>query len=244
MKQVALSVVEGGIQRLRVKGGAKNTSLYDALNCYVTAAKTIKPRPGTVRDATLPSNTKGLVSFDGALHTFATEITVVPDGYVCHVIANPDDTEQALTKIHFAAPYLGFLYVVAEFADASVWHFWLQSSDWAANSVYNIGDAVEPSTPNGLAYKATRLEAARPLWTANSARVVGDAVEPTEYNGYYYTVVDVTGDNPRSGTTEPAWPTSEGEQIIEDINETATTDAETGTDDDTTLPADVEDRYG
>ncbi|WP_256202355.1 hypothetical protein [Stenotrophomonas pictorum] len=59
MRQIAMSAVKAGITRLRDKGGASSDSLYDLLNGYVTAARTIKCRPGTRIDAELPEGTKG-----------------------------------------------------------------------------------------------------------------------------------------------------------------------------------------
>ena len=44
---VTLSAVQAGITRLRTKGGASPESLYDLINGYVTAARTIAPRPGS-----------------------------------------------------------------------------------------------------------------------------------------------------------------------------------------------------
>lgn len=224
---VSLTTVKGGITRLRTKGAALKDSLYDLVNGYVTAAKTVKVRPGTFRRAVLPEATKGLCSFDGSLHTFCHESVEVPPGYVLHILTHPlleDSNEDPipLKEIHFAEPFMGALYVVAEFdvgtADVqSVFHFWLQQGNtWQPNTVYKIGDIVTPSTPNGRAYQATRLQPPSPVWAPGVTRQEGDVVEPTEYNGFKYTVVDTLGDNPTSGTTEPNWPTSDGAQIFED----------------------------
>ena len=77
---------------------------------------------------------------------------------------------------------------------------------------------VAPSTPNGLAFQAQRLTDPNVAWAPNVNRAIGDVVEPTVYNDYYFTVVDTQGDNPRSGATEPAWPTTPGAQVIEDAD--------------------------
>jgi len=219
-----LTVVKGGINRLRTKGGARADTLYDLLNGYVTESKTVKVRPGTVREATLDEATRGLVAFNGSRHVFASESVAVPDGYTLHLLFHPefdpddDEPEQYdLVAVHFAKPFMGFLYVVAEYADGQIFHFWLQSGGaWEADTVYNAGDIVEPTVPNGLTFRATRLGSPLPSWAANVPRADGDQIEPTEYNGYYYTVVDTIGASPRSGATEPEWPTEEGAQIFED----------------------------
>jgi hypothetical protein len=211
---VELTTIRGGINRLRVKGKARADSLYKLTNGYVNEDGSISNRPGTVRVATLPAGTFGLVGFAGKLHVFATSLIAVPDGYVCHVLKHPDD--QALKKVHFAVPFLGALYVVAEFANGDIYHFWLQPADaWQANHEYAANEFVTPTTPNGFVYKATRLDDPNPSWAPNVPRTVGDLIEPTVYNEYFYEAVETNGDSPRSASIEPIWPTNTGEQITE-----------------------------
>lgn len=243
MRTVPLGPLSQGISRLRTKGGANPEGLYDLVNAHLTAAGTVVNRPGTRRTATLPSTTRGLCAFQGKLHTFSTTVQTLGDPFVNHVIGHPEDATQSLARIHFAAPFMGFLYVVAEYANGDIYHYWLQATDWAANTVYLIGNVVAPSVENGLSYKAKRLEAARPLWTASTARALNDEVEPTTANGYYYRVVDVGGGSPTSGSTEPTWPTNEGEQVTESIEETIAATVETATDSDTSVSEETEDRY-
>lgn len=126
-----------------------------------------------------------------------------------------------IKEIHFAAPYLGFLYVVAEFQPdssglGSVFHYWLQlSGTWAPNTDYRIGDVVQPIVPNGLLYTASRKSAPNPVWAPNVQHAVNDQVEPTTPNGFYFKVTAVQGSNPTSGNTEPTWPTADGATITE-----------------------------
>jgi hypothetical protein len=227
-RSVALTAIQGGINRLRTKGAAPSDSLYDLLNGYVTQQKTVKVRPGTYRIAVLPTDsngddiTKGLCSFDGELHVFSAEAVDVPAGFVVHVITHPNssaDNVIGLADIHFAQPFLGYLYVTAEFVNGDVYDFWLQTGQtWEANKVYKHGDIVEPTVPNGFAYQATRLTAPSLSWAPNVQRALNDVIEPTVYNDFYYTVVDVQGTNPRSGATEPIWPTEDGQQVTEDAD--------------------------
>jgi hypothetical protein len=252
-REVALTAVKGGITRLRTKGAALEDSLYDLLNGYVTAAKTVVVRPGTFRSYLLPTDTAGnnetagLMAFDGALHVFAIEEVVVPDGVVLHVIQHPTDPTQAIAEINFAKPFMGFPYVVATFADGVTQHYWLQSGDvWTADTIYKAGDIVVPSVSNGLAYQATRSGDPNLSWAPNVQRALGDIIEPTVYNDYFYTVVDTQGDNPRSGTVEPDWPTEDGAQISEDAEgATTSTGTPTTAPDSATTPNPVtQDRYG
>jgi hypothetical protein len=228
-RSVALTTVKGGINRQRTKGGALQDSLYDLINGYVTKSKTVFVRPGTFRFAELPTNTagegdtKGLMAFRGELHVFSHHFVDVPDGIVLHVIQHPTDPTSPIAEINFAAPFMGFPYVVATFENGDTWHFWLQDGDaWQADHIYKLGDIVTPSVPNGFSYQAGRLLPANTMWAPNVQRTVGDVVEPTVYNDFFYTVVDTQGANPRSGDVEPIWPTEDGARINEDAEGTST----------------------
>lgn len=248
MRDAPLTVLKGGINRNRTKGNARADHLYDLVNAYLTSEGTAKSRPGTIRDAELPSTTKGLCAFQSLLHVFSHQSESVPDGYVNHILEHPDNTPElthTLTKIHFAKPFLGFLYVAAEFDDGQVFHFWLQSDGaWEANKTYQIGDVTEPTTANGLTYRATRMGGANPLWSARSPRQIGDRVEPTAANGFYYEIVAVVGANPASGDVEPNWPTEEGAQISEDTEGVAGGSSAVPTNPGSRPSSGITDRYG
>jgi hypothetical protein len=223
-----LTAIQGGINRLRLKGAAAANVLFDLENGFVTAQKTVQVRPGTIRLNVLDETTRGLVAFDGALHTFANKVVDVPDGYVLHVLTHPlqvsNDAVIPISIIHFAAPFMGFLYVVAEFyavdsyvADyGTVFHYWIQgpNNPWKADTVYMIGDVVSPTDPNGLNFTATRFGTPYPVWTPNTPVANNSKVEPTVPNGYYF-VASVEGDNPITGSSEPDWPTTSGGTVTE-----------------------------
>lgn len=226
MRSQPLTVVRGGINRQRIKGGALADSLYDLLNGYVTAAGTVVARPGTYREATLHPATRGLVAFDGSRHVFCHSQVDVPDGYTLHVLHHPDSTDGytiELERIHFSVPIMGALYVAAEFEDGETHHYWLQEVDvWAQDTHYLYATMVRPSIPNGLVFQASRLGDPSPAWAADVPRGDGNSgdygqsiIEPTVYNDFYYSCVLVGGDNPRSGTEEPTWPTEAGAEVIE-----------------------------
>lgn len=240
-----LTVVQGGITRLRVKGAALKNSLYDLLNGYVTMQGTVQARGGTIRQASLSQVTKGLVAFQNQFHVFANTPTSVPVGFVCHVLVDPFNAATAISHIHFAVPFMGFLYVVAEFADGRVFHYWLQTNGtWQPNTVYMNGDFVSPSADNGFAFAATRLEPPHPLWSPNATVAANDIVEPSVYNGYMFKAIAVTGASPHTGAVEPAWPNVENAHIQEfgDFGTTAGTTASTTSVD--TPGTTITDRYG
>ncbi len=227
MRVLPLTVVRGGINRQRIKGGALADSLYDLLNGYVTVAGTVVARPGTLREDTLDPLTRGLVAFDGSRHVFCHTQVDVPDGYTLHVLHHPDSRDGytiELERIHFAVPMMGALYVAAEFEDGETYHYWLQVVDvWAQDTHYFANTMVRPSIPNGLVFQASRAGDPYPAWAAGVPRYDGNdggdyqqsIIEPTVYNDFYYSCVLTGGENPRSGDSEPTWPTEAGAQVIE-----------------------------
>jgi len=245
MRQQTLSAVKAGITRLRAKGGASPDSLYDLVNGYVTVAKTVKSRPGSRVAHQLPEGTKGLVRFQGKFVVFANEVLESPDSEVeIEVLRHPMAPGVSIKEIHFATPFLGFLYVVAEFADGSVFHFWLEKGEvWEPGKTYLPGALVRPADGNGLAYRLESDRSGYVPWAPNVARAVGDVVVPTVDNGFKYTVTETTGSAARSGTTEPAWPTNDGEAVYEDANIQNPLDQNTTTTA-PSVPASVSDRYG
>ena len=221
-RALALSAVKAGITRLREKGGASPESLFDLLNGYVTAERSIKIRPGSEIDHQLPEGTKGLVLFRGKFVVFADHVLDPgSDDYKVEVLTHPDvGSDATLVDILFAAPFLGFLYVVAKWSDGRIVHYYAQSAEeWQPDHVYALSSMVTPTDPNGLYYRAQRLNPAGDLWEASIEKALNDVVEPTTYNGFEYVAIDVTGDEPRTGTVEPTWIAEEGALVYEFANE-------------------------
>jgi hypothetical protein len=254
MRAFPLTVLNGGINRLRVKGGASASQLYDLQNAYITNAGSIVPREGTIRSATLTSATVGLMANDGIFNifsnTFSTSTATVPAGYQLNVLVDPVNSTATPTIIWFAKPFMGFPYVVAQFSDGLTFHYWLQSNGtWTSNTVYVNGSIVTPTVPNGLAYEAVRDFPPNPLWTANATIATNTIVEPTEYTGYAYKAVAVAGLNPHTGSSEPVWPTvSAG--TIQEFGDFDASSTDAGTTQGTTTSASaglgltLTDRYG
>jgi hypothetical protein len=209
--------------RLRDKGGANPNSLYELTNGYVTAARTMRSRPGTTRHATLPAETRGLTTYKGQLTTFCHRPVAVPSGFVLEVIGHPSQSNLALREIHFAAPIMGFLFVSAEYANGDLFCFWLERlTPWSPGAVIAPGQVIAPVSPTGYSYQAARTTAPRAAWTASAPRAVGDVVEPTAGGSYQHTVVETYGPNPTSGAQEPTWSTLNGGTTIESVDVSAT----------------------
>lgn len=239
--------LSSGITRLREKGGASPKALYDLVNGYIDQSGSPVSRDGTTVDYTLPTGTKGLCAFEGKLHVFASSaLTVTDPTYVVDVLVYPDPSISAsLVKIHFARPFLGFLYVVAEFSTGLIQHYWLQSpAAWTANTVYGINATVSPTVDNGLIYTAVTAITAS-VWQSTTAYSVGDEIRPSTDNGYIYQVLSVAGTNPVSGSTEPTWPTQPGAEVFEETDTTTVpSTGQTTTTSTSSIPPVVIDRYG
>lgn len=220
MARIILNAIKGGIDRQRIAGSPSPQVLYDFLNGYRNNAGKLVSRPGTPALHNLPEGaTKGFCVFNTLFVVFSHTPQVVDTGIICEVIVHPFDNVQPLANIHFAGPFLRYLYVVAEFANGDVYHYWLRdASTWTVNTMYQLGGLVQPTVPNGYVYVASRLNDPNPLWAANVPRTVGDRVEPTTPDGYYYEVTNTIGTNPRSGATEPTWNDTDGAITYEDVD--------------------------
>lgn len=221
MRVVPLATLKTGITRLRDKGGAQATSLYDLVNGFVddSGSPTIRPGTTALHHIAVPT-TKGCATFKNRIVVFSHDV-VDPghDLFICMVLRHPTNSSAVIEKIHYAKPFKGEMYVVAEFDDGSTWHYSMKEpSSWEADHVYLEGAVIQPTTPNGYTYMAKRLGAPNPLWAPNVVRAVGDRVEPTVPNGYYYEVTATQGANPKSGPTEPTWVAAEGAVVYEDAS--------------------------
>lgn len=252
MRQFSISNAKAGMTRLRNKGGAAKDSFYTLKNCYVTADRSVVPRPGTVLDTSLPAGvTKGLMMFRGYLYVFASEYYEITDPkYRLIVLQNPNpDSDAVIDRIHFAQPFLGYPYVVASFADDpdTAYHYWLEGEGdanitWKPDTAYDLGAVVHPTVQTGYTYRAHRLGEPGPAWAPNVARQEGDVIEPTEANGFEYVVVEAYGNPARSGTVEPDWPAEAGAIVTEeaDLPPPSPPSGSGGSN----LPPSVVDRYG
>lgn len=229
MRPYPLTVLAGGIDRLRVKGGAAANKLYDLQNGYITNAGSISPREGTIRTATLSSSNVGLAAANGVFNIFSSAFSTaaLPANYVLNVLSDPNNTTASPTKIWFAKPFMGFPYVVAQFNNGDIVHYWLQNNGtWTSTTDYTSASIVLPPVANGLAYQGVRDFPVQPLWAANTVIASGSYVEPNTPTGFCYQAVAVAGSPAHTGGVEPVWPTVAGGILQEFGNfDLSTTDA-------------------
>jgi hypothetical protein len=191
-----LTVLKGGINRLRVKGGASADNLYDLQNAWITNAGAIGPREGTIRTATLDSSTVGLAAANGQYNIFSSAFSTasLPTNFVLNVLSDPTNRSSPPETIWFAKPFMGFLYVVAQFQSGDIWHYWLQNNGtWTSSTPYTTATLILPPTPNGIAYQGVRDFPVKPLWAPNTLEALGNFVEPNTPTGFAYEVVAISG---------------------------------------------------
>lgn len=223
VRPVTLNATKAGMTRLRIKGGASPETLYDLTNGFVNASKCPQQRPGLTwlfnfADPALGKGanagiTKGTVAFKGIVYTFShIPLASGSSNFVILVLRHPTSNAIPLKAVHFAQPFMGYMYVVGEFNDGHVSHYWLQTPPvWKASTQYMDNDLVSPSVSTGYVYQAQR-RLNPPAWTALLQYKVGDIVAPTTYDGSYFEVANVVGPGSlltppisRSGPVEPNW---------------------------------------
>lgn len=245
MRPVPLTVLKGGINRLKVKGGTRADTLYDLVNGFIDQSNSAQNREGTTRFASVPG-TAGLAVSNGVFHVFANSLVSVPGGFQCDVLVHPTNSALTVSKIWFAKPFMGFLFVVAQFSNGDIFHYWLQSTGtWKATTVYKNTDVILPTVLNGFAYEPVRNLQPFATWTSETAIAVNTIVEPTVYTGYVYKATGVAGTTPHTGASEPTWPSAIGAIVQEfgdfDTSSTAVTGSSTTT---PALGQTITDRYG
>jgi hypothetical protein len=239
--------------RLRTKGGASPQSLYELYNAYVDASKVPRQRPASRWQFSAHSLSKGLVWFKGAFYTFSAHVLIPPAGSINKVLLHPVvGYAGEIKQIHFAQPFMGQLWVVAEFtADgatpAAIYHYWLQEPKvWQPFHVYGVNELVQPTVPNGLYYKAT-MSIKPPAWQPLTQYATGDPVQPTTYNGFYYAAQNLLPASPTtSSDTEPVWPTVPDQYVLEASSGSGSSQPPAPPDAPPTMPAGTElgGRYG
>lgn len=121
------------------------------------------------------------------------------------ILRHPTSSSATLSKIHYAKPFMGFPYVIAEFSDGLINHYWLQMPPiWTANTQYNANALVQPTSPNGFYYLCVQV-ANPPAWTPLLQHQLFDFVQPTTYSGLQFYALLVIGASGTTTTTSGAF---------------------------------------
>jgi hypothetical protein len=155
----------------------------------------------------------GLAANNGTFNIFSSAYSTaaLPANYVLNVLSNPNNTTSSPVTIFYAKPFMGFPYVVAQFSDSSIHHYWLQNNGtWTSTTDYTSASIVLPPVVNGLAYQGVREFPSQPNWAPDTLITSATYVEPNTPTGFAYQAIAVTGSPVHTGLIEPVWPTVAG----------------------------------
>lgn len=119
-------------------------------NAYATEGKTIRKRPGSVKEVTLEAGTVGLFAGQGKIHTFyggTTTITHANTFYIANNARHPTLPALAITKVHYADVFNGFMYAAIEYSNGDIRHHYF---DGALPGATHIADVNCPNTRQAI----------------------------------------------------------------------------------------------
>ena len=216
MASITFDKFDGGLDIRKGASVSDANKLRVCTNAYVTTGKGIQKRPCLRKVATLETGTVGLRSGNGVLNTFMGTGSVAHANtlFKANLLRHPT-TQQAVTKVHHGEVFNGFLYIVAEYADATIWHHYLDDlGSWVASTSYTKGNTRRPIVVNGLNYEVIDVSVGVTAWAAATAYAVGIFRRPTVANTLRYEVTAIAGTG-TSGAVQPIWPIIAGATIID-----------------------------
>lgn len=180
----------GGLDRRSLQHKPIANALWTLLNCYPTKGRSLKKRPCLKNYAAIESGTTGLRAAGGVFNTFYSA-----DGAaITH--ANPQfrarrarnqGAVSAVTKVHYAELFNGFLYAAIGYANGTVEHHYFDDPGaWATGVAHAVGAFRRPTVENGFRYEATAIAgtgttgATEPVWPTTLGATVVDNAGPNQ----------------------------------------------------------------
>jgi hypothetical protein len=122
MAYAILEDFKGGVDRRRPRYAGKPGTLWTGANVHISLGGDIEVRKALVDFGEFAEGTFGLVAAGQSLYTFGSEAALaVPSGVTYQRLSYPG---AAMTRFIDADLFSGKLYVIAEFGDGSVQHFY------------------------------------------------------------------------------------------------------------------------
>ena len=159
MSYFVIEDFKSGLDSRRMTVSSVPGSLVTLTNAHITRGGEIEKRPSFVEVCPLPSDTFGLASVGNELFTFGSVASVVfdadaPSNLTYQQLSHP--TGESMSDVLHVAGFSGRPYVIAQYEDGSVWHFY----DGAIISSWEDGRAraeftVTGGTSGGIAATAS-----------------------------------------------------------------------------------------
>ena len=140
MEVITFDRFEGGIDLRKADQVSDANRLVECKNAYITTGWAIKKRPGLdkLSSSALPVTTAGLFVYNKKVHTVShqTESSLptlsghgigtgkVGTDITCSVLTDPASTTNSITKVWDAQVYANKLYIVVEYLDGKIQHFY------------------------------------------------------------------------------------------------------------------------
>lgn len=127
MPYAVIEHFQNGLDSRRLLETTQDNSLVKAVNCHITRGGEIEKRKAFVPLFSLPPGTVGLYMQDGPIYNVwgtGEKPDNLPWGVKYWRLTREDASNAALTRILDVEEFYGNLYVVAEFADGEIRHYW------------------------------------------------------------------------------------------------------------------------
>jgi hypothetical protein len=204
MGNVWVKEFTGGLDARRMDETTAGGVLVVASNGHVTRGGEFEKRAAFVPEYALPVGTVGMAQGKASVYVFGSGAApVVPSGITYQRLQHPDSVTD-LTAILSADLYAGLLYVVGEFADGGVYHYYdgARVTDWydgrarasfdvtggsvaaavAATGYFEVTGGVGGDTITGITINGVNLINAPVAWVTSNT--VTAAAIATAINGY------------------------------------------------------------
>jgi hypothetical protein len=164
----------GGLDTRRLPETTSGGVLIRALNGHISRGGEFEKRAAFVDEYSLPANTFGLAAAPSSLYVFGSAVApVMPAGVLYQRLQHP--SASPMVNVLSVDLYAGKLYVVAEFQDGSVFHFYdgARVTDWydgRARATFNVVNGVgggSPSTMSSIQVNGVSIMAGAVVWPGN-----------------------------------------------------------------------------
>jgi len=166
----------GGLDTRRLPETTSGGVLIRALNGHISRGGEFEKRAAFVNEYTLPVGTVGMAAAPNSLYVFGSAAApVMPSGVLYQRLQHSNGTT-ALVNILSVDLYAGKLYVVGEFQDGAIFHFYdgTRVTDWydgrarASFTVVNGVGGGSPSTMSSIQVNGVSIMSGAVAWPGNA----------------------------------------------------------------------------